>query len=598
MSRSFDSEPDAFRAMHTDSSDTNASQNNLLQHLDTLITARLSDFETRFSEQQKEMSSVHLAKIEGLTAKSAYQFKRKGNEQQYKHSVDVCEKLQAANTALSSQPVSSSSLECARTKISEEEEERKKLLITKENVDIGHHSYVEACQLLETAPIRKVKEQLKETEICLQHVGLNTKDVIALTYALLNNNRVESLDLEDNRLTHEAILHVVEVLRHNITLSSLSLSDNKFSPNCALVLADAITNSTWLTHLSLSGMSSFCSFPEQQNNVSLVWLNLSNNAIGETGAKFIGKALTINDTVEVLDLSWNHVRRMGAVTICKGLQTNSSLANLNLAWNGFAYEGGIALEEVLKQNLALKVLDISNNRINWEGVVHISRGLRGNSVLQILKQIGCNPIAMEGVQKLLQAIHTTRSSVIHISFESVKRIPLTLLVRYIGMMGIRIMDLFRMFDADNHALVTKANFIRGLKKIGAPISEQDMRMVARRLDKRGEGTISYSILANGVRNHMREERKEDRRQEILEMKRREHRKALLNMGYNEIKPVYFTEVNMFTSSASRNFSRLLLSSASSFSSKHESVNGKEPLRLPPLAQESNRAKSASQPNMY
>lgn len=41
--------------------------------------------------------------------------------------------------------------------------------------------------------------------------------------------------------------------------------------------------------------------------------------------------------------------------------------------------------------------------------------------------------------------------------------PFSLLIRYISMMGIRIMDLFRMFDTENGAWVSKANFIRGLK---------------------------------------------------------------------------------------------------------------------------------------
>lgn len=41
--------------------------------------------------------------------------------------------------------------------------------------------------------------------------------------------------------------------------------------------------------------------------------------------------------------------------------------------------------------------------------------------------------------------------------------PFSLLIRYISMMGIRIMDLFRMFDTENGASVSKANFIRGLK---------------------------------------------------------------------------------------------------------------------------------------
>lgn len=55
----------------------------------------------------------------------------------------------------------------------------------RDNVDIGHHSYMEACSLLKTTPIRLVIDQLREREIRLQHVGLNTDDVIALSYALL-----------------------------------------------------------------------------------------------------------------------------------------------------------------------------------------------------------------------------------------------------------------------------------------------------------------------------------------------------------------------------------------------------------------------------
>jgi len=38
---------------------------------------------------------------------------------------------------------------------------------------------------LETSPIRLILQQLRGREIRLQHVGLNTKDTIALAYALL-----------------------------------------------------------------------------------------------------------------------------------------------------------------------------------------------------------------------------------------------------------------------------------------------------------------------------------------------------------------------------------------------------------------------------
>jgi hypothetical protein len=54
-----------------------------------------------------------------------------------------------------------------------------------EDIDIGHYSYIHACEQLGNPPIRKVFEQLQTTEISLQYVGLNTNDVIALTYGLL-----------------------------------------------------------------------------------------------------------------------------------------------------------------------------------------------------------------------------------------------------------------------------------------------------------------------------------------------------------------------------------------------------------------------------
>ena len=85
----------------------------------TLISSKLTAFEATFSEKQKEMNNAHLAKIEGIGSKDSYQFKRKGNEQQYQHSVKVFDKLRKAKTALDTQPITPSLLECAQTKINE-----------------------------------------------------------------------------------------------------------------------------------------------------------------------------------------------------------------------------------------------------------------------------------------------------------------------------------------------------------------------------------------------------------------------------------------------------------------------------------------------
>ena len=55
----------------------------------------------------------------------------------------------------------------------------------RENIDIGHHSYTEACKQLETSPLRIIIQQLQGRDIHLQHVGLKPNDAIALSYALL-----------------------------------------------------------------------------------------------------------------------------------------------------------------------------------------------------------------------------------------------------------------------------------------------------------------------------------------------------------------------------------------------------------------------------
>ncbi|KAJ8308451.1 hypothetical protein KUTeg_013325 [Tegillarca granosa] len=128
-------------------------------------------------------------------------------------------------------------------------------------------------------------------------------------------------------------------------------------------------------------------------------------------------------------------------------------------------------------------------------------------------------------------------------------------------MGIRVIDLFRMFDQDYHGQVTKDNFVRGIKKIGAPLSDVDLKAVAKRLDRKGH--ISYSVLANGVRNHLREERKEDKKFELLERKRREERKRILKTGVADFRAPMITEISYFRTSATKNFEKLLSSPSAS-----------------------------------
>ncbi|KAL5008274.1 hypothetical protein ScPMuIL_013855 [Solemya velum] len=334
-------------------------------------------------------------------------------------------------------------------------------------------------------------------------------------------------------------------------------------------------------------------------NTSLVWLDLSHNELCSDGPKQFRRALGDNRTLEFLDLSWNHIRRVGAVAICKAIQINKSLVNVNLAWNGLGYEGAIAMEETMKENNVLKGLDISNNRINWEGILHIVRGVRANNTLQMLK-IGNNPVSLDGVVELLRAVNRNNSAIIHLGLEDIpvntkvvelgeevalkrpfllmhgglieskdmfgirrerKLDSLMLLIRYLNMSGIRIIDLFRMLDSDSHAKVTKDSFIRGLKKVNAPLTETEMQDVAAKLIRNGGGFISYSLLANGVRNHKREEKKLDMKHELMERKKREERKRILRSDLPLVSSPSMAAVQEMMASMETEFSQQRRSSS-------------------------------------
>lgn len=51
----------------------------------------------------------------------------------------------------------------------------------------------------------------------------------------------------------------------------------------------------------------------------------------------------------------------------------------------------------------------------------------------------------------------------HVCVSAKREDPVSLLIRYLSTMGIRVVDLFRVFDTDSRLCVSEANFIRGLK---------------------------------------------------------------------------------------------------------------------------------------
>lgn len=63
-----------------------------------------------------------------------------------------------------------------------------------------------------------------------------------------------------------------------------------------------------------------------------------------------------------------------------------------------------------------------------------------------------------------------------------------------------------------------------------------------------------------MRNHVREEKREDKRQESIEVKKQEHRKNFLRSDLGDVKPPEVKSLAIFKTAAGKNFARIMSSS--------------------------------------
>ncbi|XP_064230565.1 leucine-rich repeat-containing protein 74A isoform X2 [Aotus nancymaae] len=225
--------------------------------------------------------------------------------------------------------------------------------------------YLEACKLVGVVPVSYFIRNMEESYVNLNHHGLGPRGTKAIAIALVSNTTVTKLELEDNGITEEGILSLVEMLQENYYLQEMNISNNQLGLEGARIISDFL-----------------------ETNTSSIWnLELSATNVGLTS----------------LDLSWNHFHTRGAVALCNGLRGNVTLTKLDLSMNGLGNEGALALGEVLRLNSCLVHLDVSGNDISNEGASKISKGLESNESLKVLK-LFLNPISVDGALLLILSI--------------------------------------------------------------------------------------------------------------------------------------------------------------------------------------------------
>ena len=101
----------------------------------------------------------------------------------------------------------------------------------------------------------------------------------------------------------------------------------------------------------------------RDNDASIQQLNISDDDIGDEGARCLADALKTNTSLQKLNISWTHIGDEGAQWLADTLKTNTTLQLLHISDDDIGAEGARYLADALKTNASLQNLNISANNI-------------------------------------------------------------------------------------------------------------------------------------------------------------------------------------------------------------------------------------------
>ncbi|KAH6601384.1 hypothetical protein BASA50_001654 [Batrachochytrium salamandrivorans] len=274
----------------------------------------------------------------------------------------------------------------------------------------SQNPYAHACKSLGVVPVSYILDRINQQEIIMPHHGIGIRGAQALAHVLKLNTTLVRLDLTNNSIKNGGV-YIGSSLKANRTLTHLNLSDNQMGPESGKAIATMIADNTSLTTVLLRGNNlgdkeaSYISDALKQNS-TLEVLDLSYNQIGNLGGLALGVALVANETLRDLNVSWNEMRSRGIGALLTGAKDNISLIYLNIRNNGIG-ENGAAVNQFLARNTTVTTLDIGFTRCDDPSMIAIAKAIEANHSL-VTFNISGNPISDDVAQVILKAVTTSK----------------------------------------------------------------------------------------------------------------------------------------------------------------------------------------------
>jgi hypothetical protein len=121
-----------------------------------------------------------------------------------------------------------------------------------------------------------------------------------------------------------------------------------------------------------------------RKNKNIQQLNLSGTEMGVVGANYLAELLKVNTTLTYLDISQNPIGAKGLGAIEKALRNNKHLQSLSLSGTKGGLAGALVVADLLNHNVGLDVLTYAFNTIGHECAVLIAKALESNKTLKKL----------------------------------------------------------------------------------------------------------------------------------------------------------------------------------------------------------------------
>ena len=234
---------------------------------------------------------------------------------------------------------------------------------------------------------------------------LDSTVVDVLASALSKNKSLFALGINRcNGMTAEIMTQVVDAVEAG-GIQRLFLREYNMENKVAVTLGRLLCISNTIKVLDLSGNDGE---NEEGGHVG---------SITSVGMKFISAYLKLeNPSLIYLNLSDNYIGEEGAKHLAEGLTNNSTLKSLYLKNSDIRPRGGLALAEALRDNSTLELLDLFNAISPALGNEHVLADSGWDILFTALKHsalrridLGCNDIKDSQISSLVDSINTMLS---------------------------------------------------------------------------------------------------------------------------------------------------------------------------------------------